>query len=72
MLSLDFTTHKTSNQAMEAIMSATTQTGKRISGPYTMKAEMRSNQADGKLMRLPAGDGGALVFRTSPEDSAHH
>jgi adenylate cyclase len=24
-------------------------------------------QAEGKLMRLPTGDGGALVFRTSPE-----
>jgi TolB-like protein/Tfp pilus assembly protein PilF len=26
-----------------------------------------SAEAQGKLMRLPAGDGGALVFRTSPE-----
>src|SRR5207249_5031511 len=25
-------------------------------------------QSAGKLMRLPTGDGGALVFRTSPED----
>src|SRR5438045_8630200 len=25
-------------------------------------------QREGKLMRLPTGDGGALVFRTSPED----
>src|SRR2546423_14731824 len=24
-------------------------------------------EAQGKLMRLPAGDGGALVFRTTPE-----
>jgi adenylate cyclase len=28
----------------------------------------RAAQADGKLMRLPTGDGGALVFRTSPDD----
>src|ERR1700757_4541600 len=27
----------------------------------------RAAQAQGKLMRLPTGDGGALVFRTSPE-----
>ena len=27
----------------------------------------RAAQADGKLMRLPTGDGGALVFGTSPE-----
>lgn len=27
----------------------------------------RTAQRDGKLMRLPTGDGGALVFRTSPE-----
>src|ERR1700757_1065338 len=27
----------------------------------------RAAQAEGKLMRLPTGDGGALVFRTSPE-----
>jgi adenylate cyclase len=27
----------------------------------------RTAQAEGKLMRLPTGDGGALVFRTSPE-----
>ena len=26
----------------------------------------RIAQAEGKLMRLPTGDGGALVFRTSP------
>src|SRR5712664_181267 len=25
-------------------------------------------QAAGKLLRLPTGDGGALVFRTSPEE----
>ena len=24
-------------------------------------------EAEGKLLRLPTGDGGALVFRTSPE-----
>jgi len=28
----------------------------------------RAAQRDGKLMRLPTGDGGALVFRTSPEE----
>jgi adenylate cyclase len=28
-------------------------------------------QAEGKLMRLPTGDGGALVFRTSPEAPVH-
>src|SRR5437588_3224278 len=28
----------------------------------------RVAQAEGKLMRLPTGDGGALVFRTSPDD----
>jgi adenylate cyclase len=28
----------------------------------------RAAQSAGKLMRLPTGDGGALVFRTSPED----
>lgn len=27
----------------------------------------RSAQAEGKLLRLPTGDGGALVFRTGPE-----
>ena len=27
----------------------------------------RAAQAEGKLLRLPTGDGGALVFRTSPE-----
>ena len=30
----------------------------------------RSAQREGKLMRLPTGDGGALVFRTSPEEPA--
>src|SRR6516225_11114252 len=29
--------------------------------------QFRLAAADGKLMRLPTGDGGALVFRTSPE-----
>jgi adenylate cyclase len=28
----------------------------------------RAAQHEGKLMRLPTGDGGALVFRTSPEE----
>src|SRR5437868_9756507 len=28
----------------------------------------RAAQSAGKLMRLPTGDGGALGFRTSPED----
>jgi TolB-like protein/Tfp pilus assembly protein PilF/class 3 adenylate cyclase len=28
--------------------------------------QFRSAEAEGKLMRLPTGDGGALVFRTSP------
>jgi adenylate cyclase len=28
----------------------------------------RTAQREGKLMRLPTGDGGALVFRTSPEE----
>src|SRR5207237_2515107 len=27
----------------------------------------RAAQAEGKLLRLPTGDGGALVFRTTPE-----
>src|SRR5215468_7821314 len=29
--------------------------------------QFRLAEADGKLMRLPTGDGGALVFRSSPE-----
>jgi class 3 adenylate cyclase len=29
--------------------------------------QFRQAQADGKLLRLPTGDGGALVFRTNPE-----
>jgi len=29
--------------------------------------QFREAQAAGKLLRLPTGDGGALVFRTSPE-----
>src|SRR6516162_6062169 len=29
--------------------------------------QFRSAEAQGKLLRLPTGDGGALVFRTSPE-----
>jgi hypothetical protein len=28
--------------------------------------QFRLAEAEGKLMRLPTGDGGALVFRTSP------
>jgi TolB-like protein/Tfp pilus assembly protein PilF len=30
-------------------------------------AQFRNAEAQGKLLRLPTGDGGALVFRTSPE-----
>ena len=39
----------------------------------TLKAIVRGTEqfqkaeAEGKLLRLPTGDGGALVFRTSPE-----
>src|ERR1700741_3574173 len=29
--------------------------------------QVRLAEAEGKLFRLPTGDGGALVFRTSPE-----
>ena len=29
--------------------------------------QFRSAEAEGKLLRLPTGDGGALVFRTGPE-----
>src|SRR5437773_11555826 len=29
--------------------------------------EVRKAEAEGKLLRLPTGDGGALVFRNSPE-----
>src|SRR6266516_8179466 len=29
--------------------------------------QFRATQAEGKLLRLPTGDGGALVFRDSPE-----
>jgi TolB-like protein/Tfp pilus assembly protein PilF/class 3 adenylate cyclase len=32
--------------------------------------QFRQAQAEGKLLRLPTGDGGALVFRTSPEAPA--
>src|SRR6476660_8992569 len=28
--------------------------------------QFRNAEAEGKLLRLPTGDGGALVFRTSP------
>src|SRR5438445_7631769 len=31
--------------------------------------QFRTAEAEGKLLRLPTGDGGALVFRTSPEAS---
>src|SRR6478672_11921329 len=29
--------------------------------------QFRSTEAEGKLLRLPTGDGGALVFRNNPE-----
>src|SRR5882724_95236 len=29
--------------------------------------QFRAAQAEGKLLRLPTGDGGALVFRDNPE-----
>src|SRR5213595_128832 len=29
--------------------------------------QFRLAEAEGKVLRLPTGDGGALVFRTSPE-----
>src|SRR5246127_2514256 len=29
--------------------------------------QIRTAEAEGKLLRLPTGDGGALVFRTTPE-----
>src|SRR5205809_8061067 len=29
--------------------------------------QFRLAEAEGKLLRLPTGDGGALVFRTSPD-----
>src|SRR5215469_4003639 len=29
--------------------------------------EFRKAEAEGKLLRLPTGDGGVLVFRTTPE-----
>src|SRR6058998_4443773 len=29
--------------------------------------QFRIAEAEGKLLRLPTGDGGALVFRTTPE-----
>src|SRR6201993_2280850 len=29
--------------------------------------QVRLAEAEGKLLRLPTGDGGALVFRTTPE-----
>src|ERR1700722_2798855 len=32
--------------------------------------QFRTAEAQGKLLRLPTGDGGALVFRTSPEAPA--
>src|SRR6476620_9880466 len=32
--------------------------------------QFRIAEAEGKLLRLPTGDGGALVFRTSPEAPA--
>ena len=30
-------------------------------------AQFQAAEAEGKLLRLPTGDGGALVFRTTPE-----
>src|SRR5215475_7548453 len=30
-------------------------------------AEFSAAEAEGKLLRLPTGDGGALVYRTTPE-----
>ncbi|MEY2527027.1 MAG: hypothetical protein QOE73_1798, partial [Verrucomicrobiota bacterium] len=32
--------------------------------------QVRSAEAEGKVLRLPTGDGGALVFRNSPEAPA--
>src|SRR2546430_10263525 len=32
--------------------------------------QVRLAEAEGKLLRLPTGDGGALVFRTNPEAAA--
>ena len=32
--------------------------------------QVRAAEAEGKLLRLPTGDGGALVFRTSPDAEA--
>src|SRR5947208_6431791 len=32
--------------------------------------QVRLAETEGKLLRLPTGDGGALVFRTSPEAPA--
>src|ERR1700757_3914125 len=32
--------------------------------------QVRLAEAEGKLLRLPTGDGGALVFRTTPEAPA--
>src|SRR4051794_34852650 len=32
--------------------------------------QFRLAEAEGKLLRLPTGDGGALVFRTTPEAPA--
>src|ERR1700758_1949246 len=29
--------------------------------------QFKKTEAEGKLLRLPTGDGGALVFRTNPE-----
>jgi hypothetical protein len=31
------------------------------------RTQFRAAEAEAKLLRLPAGDGGALVFRTTPE-----
>src|SRR6201987_3538031 len=32
--------------------------------------QFKKAEAEGKLLRLPTGDGGALVFRTTPESPA--
>ena len=35
-------------------------------------AHFREAEAEGKLIRLPTGDGMALVFRTNPEAPTHY
>ena len=43
---------------------------KRVSGREIVLGteQCRLAEAEGKLLRLPTGDGGALVFRTSPDE----